>query len=105
MRRWSGEIVAAVERGLALPESQLPRFERTPRASRDLDFEARLERLKTARGKHAAQMALPTGILCPNGTLEAIARATPANPAELAAVPGVRQWQVATIGEAILAAL
>ena len=67
-----------MKRGLEIPDRDLPRIERTPRRAYDPAFEARLERLKAARNRLATEFDLQPGVLCPNGTLEAIARANPA---------------------------
>ncbi len=98
------ELLAAVKRGLDLPEGDLPRLARTPRRAPDLAFEARLERLKAARNVLALKYDLPPGVVCPNGTLEAIARVDPKTPEELAAVPELRRWQVREFGGELLAA-
>ena len=45
------------------------------------------------------------GVLCPKGTMEAVARALPKTLAAMAALPEVRQWQVDVLGAAFLAAL
>ena len=103
--RRGAEILAAVQRGLALPEGQLPRVERVPRRPPDAAYEARLERLKTARNLLATEYDLPPGILCPNGTLEAIARVNPSSPTEIAGVPELRRWQAREIGGRLLSAL
>ncbi len=99
------EILAAVQRGMAVPEADLPRVERPPRRPADPAYEVRLERLKAARNLLAAQYELAPGVLCPNGTLEAIARLNPASVDELAKVPELRRWQLREIGGGLLAAL
>jgi len=99
------EILAAVQRGLTVPEADLPRVERPPRRPADPAYEARLERLKDARNLLAAQYELAPGVLCPNGTLEAIARLNPGTMDELAKVPELRRWQLREIGGGLLAAL
>ena len=78
------EILAAVQRGLAVPEADLPRVERPPRRPPDPAYEARLERLKAAGTCSPLQYDLAPGVLCPNGTLEAIARLNPATMEQLA---------------------
>ena len=105
VERRGREILAAVQRGLDVPERDLPRVERPPRRAADPAFDARLERLKAVRNREATRLDLPPGIVCPNGTLEAIARAVPANLEELGRVPGLRRWQAAEVGAALLGAL
>ena len=99
------EILAAVQRGMSVPEAQLPRVERPPRRPPDAAYEARLERLKAARNLLATQYNLAPGVLCPNGTLEAIARLNPTAVEELAQLPELRKWQLREIGDALLTAL
>lgn len=105
VERRGRELLAAVQRGLAVAESDLPRIERLPRRAADPAFDARLERLKAARNREAARLDLPPGVVCPNGTLETIARVLPGSQAELERVPGLRRWQAAEVGTALLAAL
>lgn len=97
-------ILAAVEEALEIPDADLPRLPRPERKRPDPAFDARLERLKAARNQLAAVYPLPPGVLCPNGTLEAIARAAPQTLEELAAVPTLRRWQLGEIGPQLLAA-
>ena len=99
------EILAAVKRGLEVAERDLPRIERAPRRAYDPAFEARLERLKATRNQLATRLDLAPGVLCPNGTLEAIARGNPRSLDALAALPELRRWQLREIGEALLAAV
>jgi ribonuclease D len=96
------EVLAAVERGLALPDDKLPRFPRPERRKPDPVYEARLERLKAVRNALAKEYDLAPGVLCPNGTLEAIAHAAPKTVAELRKLPEVRNWQAAEFGERLV---
>ncbi len=98
------DLLAAVQRGLELPESDLPRLARGPRRAPDPAYEARLERLKLRRNELAAAYDLAPGVLCPNGTLEAIARAEPRSIEALSGIPEIRRWQVEEIGPALLTA-
>jgi ribonuclease D len=104
-RRHGPALIAAVDRALALPERDLPVRERGPRQARDPELEARVERLKAARNQVAATLGIEPGVLCGKTTLEAIARARPADRTALGAVEGVRRWQVDVLGEAVLQAL
>jgi ribonuclease D len=99
------EILAAVQRGLEVPDRDLPRLERSPRRPADPAFEARLERLKAVRNTLAQRYELPPGVLCPNGTLEAIARANPGGVEEMSGIPELRRWQLAELGDELLTAL
>jgi ribonuclease D len=99
------DILAAVKRGQDVPDRDLPRIERGPRRAYDPAFEARLERLKAVRNQSAVRLDLAPGVLCPNGTLEAIARSNPMSLVELAAVPELRRWQLDEVGTELLAAV
>ncbi len=103
--RRGADLLAAVRRGLSVPETELPRIERTPRRQPDAAYEARLERLKAARNQLASEYDLAPGVLCPNGTLEAIARINPAKVEQLAEVPELRRWQRRELGGRLLAAV
>jgi ribonuclease D len=105
VNRRGREILAAVKRGLAVPEEELPRFPRSPRWERDLEFEDRVERLKQARNRRADELGLDPGFSMGRALLEDVARLQPRDAAALQAVPGVRRWQVEALGEALLRAL
>jgi ribonuclease D len=98
------EILAAIERGLALPDAELPEFPRSPRHRPDPLFERRLERLKAARNALAAGWELAPGVLCPNWLLEAIARVGPTTFDVLAGIKGIRRWQLKEFGQDLLEA-
>jgi len=83
----------------------LPRFPRGPRRTPDPALEARVERLKAARNAAATRLGLDPGVLCPKGTFEAVARGNVKSTADLAAVPDMRQWQIAVLGDDFVKAL
>jgi ribonuclease D len=99
------QLLAAIERGRAIPDSRLPRLERPPRRAPDPILEARVERLKALRNRLALKLGLQPGVLCPNGTLEAIARANPPGLVVFAAGPVRGQWQRRVLGGVLLAAV
>lgn len=105
LERRGQEILNAVERALAIPDAELPRLERGPRRVPDPAFEARVEALKRARNGLANRYQLQPGVLCPNGTLEAIAAALPEDLEQLSGVAEVRAWQVKEFGGKLLAAM
>ncbi|MFI5234676.1 MAG: ribonuclease D, partial [Gemmatimonadales bacterium] len=87
VERYGQEILAAVERGLAVREAELPQIERGKRPPPDPAFDARLERLKAVRTAAAERIGLAPGVLCPNGTLEQVARMAPKSVEELGQIP------------------
>jgi ribonuclease D len=104
--RHGAEMMAAVQRALALPESALPKRERGPRRPPpDPEFDLRTERLKRARDAAADELGLDRGFLMPRQQLEDIARMGPQNDAELLTIPHMRRWQVEALGDRLLAAL
>ena len=92
-------------RALAVPDADLPRIERTRRPPPDPAFDARLDRLKVVRNMAAERFGLQPGVLCPNGTLEGIARREPKTVTELLEVEGLRRWQAKEFGAELVAAL
>jgi ribonuclease D len=99
------EILNAIQRGQDVPDADLPRLPRPARRISDPAFDLRLEALKKERNAAAERLGLAPGVLCPNGTLEAIARAEPENLGALEGVGGVRRWQLEVLGPGLLAAM
>ncbi len=99
------ELLAAVRRGLAVPENELPRFPRAPRWERDPDFDARVLALKAVRDEAAQRLDLDPGVLGARERLEAVARKKPATLEELAEIPELRRWQVEVMGQGFVRAL
>ena len=100
-----GELLDAVKRALAVPESELPKFPRAARWDRDPESDARVTALKTARDAAAKRLVLDPGVLCSRDRMEAVARRNPATAEEVAEVPELRRWQVRELAEAFVAAL
>lgn len=99
-------LLDAVAAGLAAPQSDRRPDALSPRpAPREPAQAARLERLKQARNRLAAELGLDPGVLCGKPVLEAVARAAPRSRQELRRIPEVRDWQVEVLGAALLAAL
>jgi ribonuclease D len=104
-RRHGAALLEAVARARALPESELPRLERSARPPKDPDFDGRVEGLKAVRNRVAAELKIDPGVLCGRTTLEAVARAAPKDRAGLAQVSELRRWQIDVLGAAMLEAL
>ena len=104
-RRHGAALLEAVARARALPESELPRLERSARPPKDPNFDTRVERLKGVRNRVAAELKIDPGVLCGRTTLEAVARVAPKDRAGLAQVGELRRWQSEVLGDALLEAL
>ena len=103
--RRGNEMLSAVQRGLDVPEDQLPKFPRAPRWDRDADFDNRVNALRAAREEAATRLNLDPGFLAAREKLEAIARRRPKTLDELAEIPDLRRWQVEVLGSAFLKAM
>lgn len=101
----SAEMLGAVQRGLAVPDSELPRFPKAARWDRDPDFDSRVNALKTVRDAAAATLDLDPGVLCARDRLEAVARVNPSSVEKLGEVRELRRWQVAVLGAEFVKAL
>lgn len=100
-----GELLDAVQRGLAVPDNELPKFPKAPRWDRDPEFDARVSALKTARDAAAKRLELDPGVLCSRDRLEAVARRNPSSVEEVAEVNELRRWQVRELAGAFVEAL
>jgi ribonuclease D len=105
--RHGAALLECVRRAAALPERDLPHLTHSPRLPRDPNLEARVALLKQARNRVAAELGLDPGVLCGRATLEAVARAVPLprDRAALERLGELRRWQLAVLGDALLAAL
>lgn len=103
--RAGADIIAAVRRGLEVPEAELPRFPKAQRWNKDRDFDARVVRLKGVRDEIARALDLDPGVLCSRERLENIARSTAKTVEDLEAVPGLRRWQIEVMGPGLIQAL
>lgn len=105
MHRYGKDIMAAVERGLAVPKEDWPRVPRAQRWQRDDDYEERLKRLKRSRDTLTLEHDLRPGIVAANQLLMDIARTLPGDLDALAVLPGIRRYQVKHFGSELLKAL
>jgi ribonuclease D len=103
--RHGRELLAAVARGLELPNESLPAWPKTPRPERDPAVDARFAALKGWRRDKAAALRVDPGVLINNALLEWLARENPAKAAQLETVPGLKNWQRQALGGELLANL
>jgi ribonuclease D len=102
VRRYGEELIRAVQQGLDTPPEEYPKVERPKRPKVSRSAQQRVERLKALRQRAASDLGIEIGVLCPNGTLQAIAVAAPTTPKELQKVDGLKRWQGKALGEAEL---
>lgn len=99
------DALAAVARGNAVPDQDLPRFPKSPRWDKDPEFDERVARLKTVRDHVAAELELDPGVLCSRDRMEAVARRKPRDVEEFETIPELRRWQVEVLGAAFVKSL
>jgi len=105
--RQAGEVevvFAAIERGLELPESELPARPQGERTHVSAAVHKRVAALRTWRDDQATRMRLDPSLVLSLRLIERLAHAGPRTLAELAPIEGVRQWRIAEWGPALLAA-
>ncbi len=92
-RRIGEDILAAVARGRALPEADLPTPPRGQGRRRSASAQARLDRLREWRRGKATILGLDPGVLFPQSTLEALANSGPNGLDAPHEIPGLREWR------------
>jgi ribonuclease D len=105
LERRGADMLAAVRRGLAVAEEDLPRFPQARRWDRDPEVEMRAERLRAIRSVRAQELDLDPGFLMSRALLDEVARRNPASIDELLEVPDIRRWQVEALGQALVQSL
>ncbi|HUP45678.1 MAG TPA: ribonuclease D [Thermoanaerobaculia bacterium] len=98
--RYAGELLRLVRQAMELPESELPERAEARSWIRDKELEARINRLKKARDKVAAELKIDSGLLAPRHVLTAIATT-----GSLEDIPALRNWQRNVVGQQLLTAL
>jgi ribonuclease D len=99
LQRHGAGILSAVERGLATPETGLPRFPRGAKKEVTEQIKERLKNLKSWRERCSRELVLDPGMLAPNWLLEAVADCRSGAKEELDVIPGMREWQKRLFGE------
>ncbi|HEY7235110.1 MAG TPA: HRDC domain-containing protein [Gemmatimonadaceae bacterium] len=105
LERASGDLLDAIQRGLTLPDAELPRFPKAVRWERDPEFDLRVTALRTAREAAALRLDMDPGVLCSRDRLEAVARRNPATVEQMREIVELRRWQVDVLGADFLSAL
>jgi ribonuclease D len=104
--RYGSALMEILDQVRSMPESALPQRPSGPsRPPPDPELEQLVDQLKNARDHAASALGLDRGFLLPRHQLEDIARSNPDSPAALAAIPGIRRWQIQAVGEPLLQVL
>jgi ribonuclease D len=103
--RYGRDIVRMVQEALLIADDELPEKSETKTWLRDRELEARIDRMKKARDKIAKDLKVDASVLAPRHILATVAQAQPQEPADLDAIPVMRNWQKALLGQALIDAL
>lgn len=95
-------VFDAIERGLALPDGELPERERGARPIVAAAERRRIDALRDWRDVEADRSGLDPSVVLSQRLIERLAAAAPRTLDELAAVDSLRRWRVAAWGPALL---
>ena len=98
-------LLRAVEKGMTVPEGELPAFPREERRKLGGDEERRIKALKGWREEKARRLGVDPGFLANNALLEHVALAFPRSEVELEGIAGLRPWQRREFGADMVAVL
>jgi len=90
--RSADELLEAVERGLAVPEGELPQPKRVPRQRFSSEFEARVKKLAGKRNEVAAKVRLEPSLIAPKSVLVELQRRLDEG-LSIDWLPDLRRWQ------------
>jgi ribonuclease D len=102
VRRAGEAIVAAVERGLAVPESELPVRRNRPRPVIPGAVQRRREVLRIWRVEASKQVGLDPGVIFPQRLIDRLSADPPTSVEALARVEGVGRWRAELFGADLL---
>ncbi len=99
--RYGSRLTAAVQRGMSISPEKLPRFPRT-KGEPNPGIKAKLTRLRQWRERFSSGLQLSPGLIAPNWLLERISEQQPEDLEQLAAIQGIRHWQIGLWGKEML---
>jgi ribonuclease D len=102
LKRYSEDILHLIRDVRQLPREKLPVPPQRERRSRKAVSNRLIKKLKGWRKEAAAHLELNPGTLINNSLLEEITRRKPVTLKTLAKVPGMKNWQVETLGTEII---
>ena len=105
VRRAGEAILAAVERGLAVPDADLPVRRPNPRPRTSGAVQRRSEALRAWRVEAAKLVELDAGVIFPQRLIDRLAHDPPRDLDALARVEGVGRWRAELFGAELLGRL
>jgi ribonuclease D len=102
VRRAGEAILAAVERGLAMPDDELPVRRPNPRPRIAGSVQRRSEALRAWRVEAAKRVELDAGVIFPQRLIDRLAHDPPRDVDALAQVEGVGRWRAELFGTEIM---
>lgn len=105
LNRYGAALLAAVVKGLDIPEGRLPSYPRIPKNDLVDGAKERLRSLKAWRDRKSKALGLEPGVLAPNWMLESVADVADATLVTLDDVAGMREWQKQLFGKELIEAV
>ncbi len=105
VRRTGEAILAAVERGLTVPDAELPVRRPSPRPRPSGAVQRRSEALRAWRVEAAKLVELDAGVIFPQRLIDRLAHEPPKDLEALARVEGVGRWRAELFGAELLTRL
>jgi ribonuclease D len=103
--RHGREVLAAIQKALALPAAQLPRYPRHKPKTISAAASERIQRLRRWRDAQARRLKIEPSLICSKAAMNALAERKPAKIEDLADVHELRQWQRKAFGKDMIGAL
>ncbi len=101
VQRFGDGLLAAIARGQAVPEADLPAYPRPTKPRLPLWVQRRIEALSRWRARAAEGLGLEPGLLLPRRLIERLAEEAPTNQEALEGIEGMRHWRADTFGREI----
>jgi ribonuclease D len=105
MERYGRDVLAAIQKALDVPASQLPRYPRQKQKTMPTVVSNRIQVLRSWREAQARRLKIDPSLICSKATMGALAERRPLKTEDLADLNGLKQWQRKAFGKEILAAL
>lgn len=102
LSRHGAALLAAVSKGMEIPDDKLPSYPRTPKSDLVDGAKERLRSLKCWRDQKSSALGLEPGVLAPNWMLESLADVADASLATLNDIVGMRDWQRQLYGKDLI---